>query len=429
MQGGTISDQLKSVFGYDSFRAGQEELINTLLNGRDVLGVMPTGAGKSLCYQLPSIMSDGVSLVVSPLIALMNEQVINLCKKGVKAAYLNSSLTSYQQERVINNIAGGMYKLIYVAPERLQNESFINVCAGIDISLIAVDEAHCVSQWGHDFRRSYLKISEFVKALPCRPVLGAFTATATKQVEYDIINYLELNDPMRLCTGYARPGLRLAVVHPKSLREREEELVNILDRHRDECGIVYCSLRNTVDELYEKLRDSGYSVARYHGGLDNEERSESQSLFLNDKAKIMLATNAFGMGIDKKDVRYVVHYNMPKDIESYYQEAGRAGRDGKDAECIMLYMPNDVGINEYLINNADTNDDLTPGMKNRLRRSAMLRLNAITDFCNTKSCLANYILNYFGEKTEGVCGQCSSCTEKHKSRKKQGRLHKIRKKG
>lgn len=421
----TINDQLKSVFCYESFRAGQEELINALLAGRDVLGIMPTGAGKSLCYQLPAIMSEGVSLVISPLIALMNEQVTGLCKKGVKAAYLNSSLSSHQQERVIKNIAEGMYKLIYVAPERLQSEIFIKVCAGLDISLIAVDEAHCVSQWGHDFRRSYLKISEFVKALSCRPVIGAFTATATKQVEADIVKYLELDDPLHICTGYARPDLRLIVEHPKSVRAREKELIKILDRHTDECGIVYCSLRGTVDELYERLKALGYSVVRYHGGLDNEERAESQSMFLSDKAKVMLATNAFGMGIDKNNVRYVVHYNMPKDIESYYQEAGRAGRDGKGAECIMLYMPNDVGINEYLTNNGDANDELTTNMKNQLRRSAMLRLNAITDFCNTRGCLANYILDYFGEKADAVCGQCSSCREKEKMRKKQGRLHKI----
>ena len=420
-----INDQLKLVFGYDSFRAGQEELINALTDGRDVLGIMPTGAGKSLCYQLPAIMSDGVALVISPLIALMNEQVIGLCKRGVKAAYINSSLSSHQQERVMKNLAAGMYKLIYVSPERLQNESFIKICAGLDISLIAVDEAHCVSQWGHDFRRSYLRISEFVKTLPCRPVIGAFTATATKQVEADIVKYLELDDPVRLSTGYARPDLRIAVIHPKSIQAREKELIKILDRHIDECGIVYCSLRNTVDELYERLKASGYSAVRYHGGLDSAERTESQSLFLSDKAKVMLATNAFGMGIDKNNVRYVVHYNMPKDIESYYQEAGRAGRDGRGAECIMLYMPNDVGINEYLINNGDTNDELTPNMKNHLRRAAMLRLNAITDFCSTRGCLANYILDYFGEKADAACGQCSSCREKEKSRKKQGRLHKI----
>ncbi len=418
MQEGSINDKLKCVFGYTSFRAGQEELINALMNGRDVLGIMPTGAGKSLCYQLPAIMSAGVSIIVSPLIALMNEQVMSLCKKGVKAAYLNSSLTLHQQEMVINNIAEGMYKLIYAAPERLQNEAFIRVCAGLDISLIAVDEAHCVSQWGHDFRKSYLKISEFIKALPRRPVIGAFTATATKQVGADIIKYLELDEPMRVCTGYARFDLRLAVVHPKSMRSREKELTKILDSHKDECGIVYCSLRSTVDELYERLKDMGYPVARYHGGLCSAERTENQNLFLSDKTKIMLATNAFGMGIDKNNVRFVVHYNMPKDIESYYQEAGRAGRDGKGADCIMLYMPNDIGINEYLINNRDTNDEPTPNMKNQLRRAAKLRLNAITDFCNTRACLANYILDYFGEGADAPCGHCSSCEAREKTRKK-----------
>ncbi len=425
MQGASIKDQLKSVFGYISFRAGQEELINALLHGRDVLGIMPTGAGKSLCYQLPAIMSEGVSIVVSPLIALMNEQVISLCKKGVKAAYLNSSLTVHQQKLVINNIADGRYKIIYAAPERLQNEAFIRACTGLDISLIAVDEAHCVSQWGHDFRRSYLKISEFVRELPRRPVIGAFTATATKQVGADIIKYLELDDPMRVCTGYARPDLHLSVVHPKSMNAREKELIKILDTHKDECGIVYCSLRSTVDELYERLRGMGYPVARYHGGLCSAERAENQNLFLSDKTKIMLATNAFGMGIDKNNVRFVVHYNMPKDIESYYQEAGRAGRDGKGAECIMLYMPNDIGINEYLIKNGDTNDELTPNMKNQLRRAAKLRLNAITDFCNTRGCLANYILDYFGEAVDAPCGRCSSCEIGEKIRKKRRRLHKI----
>ena len=419
---GSINDYLKSVFGYDSFRAGQEELINALLNGRDVIGIMPTGAGKSICYQLPAIMSEGVTIIVSPLIALMNEQVISLCEKGVKAAYLNSSLTCDQQEKVIKNTADGKYKIIYVAPERLQNKNFIKACNDLSVSLIAVDEAHCVSQWGHDFRRSYLKISEFVKSMSCRPVIGAFSATATKQVESDIIKYLELDDPMRICTGYARHDLRLIVVNPKSMSSREKELIKTLDRHKDECGIVYCSLRNTVDELYGRLKNAGYSVARYHGGLGGAERAKNRDLFLRDKTMVMLATNAFGMGIDKNNVRFVVHYNMPKDIESYYQEAGRAGRDGKGAECIMLYMPNDVGINEYLINNGDTNDELTTSMKNQFRRSAKLRLNAITDFCNTRGCLANYILNYFGERTDASCGRCSSCEAKEKNKKKAGKI-------
>lgn len=404
---------LKKYFGHNSFRNGQDKIIKELVSGNDVLGIMPTGAGKSVCYQIPALMADGVTLVISPLISLMNNQVSALVQSGIKGAYFNSSLNERQCAKVIDNIRMGMYKIIYVAPERLETERFIEVCKSINISYIAVDEAHCVSHWGHDFRPSYLKIAEFIKRLPKRPVIGAFTATATDEVKNDIINILKLNNPFVLTTGFDRPNLYFEVRSPKSTERRFSELLDILSKHKEQSGIIYCSTRKGVDELYENLTAMSFSVTRYHAGLDMEERNINQNEFIYDKKNIIIATNAFGMGIDKSNVRFVVHFNMPKNIENYYQEAGRAGRDGLKSDCIMLYMPADIGIAKFFIENPEENDELTESQKHQIKIQETIRLNKMVDYCNTKGCLRNYILDYFGEENHIVCNNCSTCMERN----------------
>lgn len=397
---------LSEYFGHHSFRQGQEEIIDSILSGRDCLGVMPTGAGKSLCYQVPALMSEGITVVVSPLISLMKDQVSSLIQSGVRAAYLNSSLTSEQFNTALANAKRGMYKIIYVAPERLCTPAFLSLANSVMISQVTVDEAHCVSQWGQDFRPSYTKIPEFLSQLSYRPVVSAFTATATKQVKEDIVKLLTLKNPFTITTGFDRKNLYFGVIHPKNKYEQAKEIVL---ENKDKCGIIYCSTRKNVEMVCEKLCEDGIVASRYHAGLSDEERKQNQEDFIFDRVNVMVATNAFGMGIDKSNVSYVIHYNMPKNIESYYQEAGRAGRDGEEAKCILLYSGQDVRTNKFLIENSKENSDLDEQTREILLRRDLSRLKSMTDYCNTTGCLREFILNYFGEKAENNCSKCSNC--------------------
>lgn len=401
---------LKHYFGYDSFRPGQEKLVDAILAGQDVLGIMPTGAGKSLCYQVPALLMSGITLVVSPLISLMKDQVGALNQAGVHAAYINSSLTDNQIAKALVFAKQGRYKIIYVAPERLETWGFLDFAMHVEISMITVDEAHCISQWGQDFRPSYLKILEFLKKLPYRPVLTAYTATATAEVRDDIMDILNLRDPFVLTTGFDRENLYYAVKRP---RDKYRELLSYLKEKEEKMpgssGIIYCLSRKNVEEVCYQLREDGFSVTRYHAGLSDEERKENQEDFIYDRKQIMVATNAFGMGIDKPDVRFVVHYNMPKNMESYYQEAGRAGRDGEPAECILYYAPIDNRTNRFLIENGEENEELDAITKQIVMERDWERLRQMTFYCYTKECLRHYILNYFGEQTSGYCGNCLNC--------------------
>ena len=397
---------LKTFFGHEGFRTGQEPLIDALLAGRDVLGVMPTGAGKSVCYQLPALMLPGLTLVISPLISLMKDQVGALLQSGIPAAYINSSLSQEEYFSVMSGARQGEYKLLYAAPERLLTDGFLSLAKRVSISMLAVDEAHCVSQWGQDFRPSYLQIPEFIGRLPKRPVIGAFTATATRQVKEDIAKLLLLDGPLKVTTGFDRPNLFFSVERPKN---KITWLYNFLTARPQESGIVYCSTRKQVEAVYETLRARGIPAARYHAGLSDEERRMNQEDFVNDRVRVMAATNAFGMGIDKSNVGFVVHYNMPKDIESYYQEAGRAGRDGSSARCVLLFSPGDVSTAKYLILNSQDNESLTEEEQDILRRRDLERLDRMTGYCKTAGCLRSYLLEYFGEEAPGECGSCGNC--------------------
>ena len=393
-------------FGYTAFRSGQAELIDAQLSGRDVFGIMPTGGGKSLCYQIPALMLEGITLVVSPLISLMKDQVTALKKMGVSAAYVNRSLSAEQIRLVLRNIQQQKYKIIYIAPERLLTESFLAAISNLKIAMVAVDEAHCISQWGQDFRPSYLRIADFLKLLKVRPVVSAFTATATQEVRDDVERILGLQNPLRIITGYDRPNLRFAVVQPKS---KPLALLDFIEARPGKCGIVYCSTRKEVEKVCQMLQNKGISATRYHAGLSEEERHTNQDDFVYDRCKVMVATNAFGMGIDKSNVGYVIHYNMPQCIESYYQEAGRAGRDGENADCILLYSPSDIRTAKFLIQHPTENEELSEEERSNLVKKALIRLDAMVGYCNTSHCLRGYILEYFGQEYPQLCGNCSNC--------------------
>ena len=409
----TKESVLQRVFGYSAFRGGQEALIDAQLQGRDAFGIMPTGGGKSLCYQIPALLLEGVTLVISPLISLMRDQVMALKNAGVAAAYINSSLTPAQIRLVYRNIRSGMYKIIYVAPERLLTDGFLEAIQARKVSLVTVDEAHCISQWGQDFRPSYLKIVDFLNILTPRPVVSAFTATATEAVRQDIAQILQLRDPLRVVTGFDRPNLRFEVRRPK---QKLPALIELVQQRRDKAGIVYCATRKAVEEVCENLQLNGIAATRYHAGLPDEERRDNQEDFLYDRKTVMVATNAFGMGIDKSNVSYVIHYNMPQSLESYYQEAGRAGRDGAEAECILLYAPGDVQTAKYLIQHPALGGELSQEELEQKQRQDLERLDVMVNYCKTQSCLRGYILDYFGQAHESFCGNCSNCSAETEER-------------
>ena len=403
----TPQQALRRYFGYDSFRPGQDEIVDAILAGRDALAIMPTGAGKSICYQLPALLLPGITLVISPLISLMQDQVKALNAAGIPSAFINSSLSETQISRALANAAEGSYKIIYVAPERLESSVFRAFAAGADVSMVTVDEAHCISQWGQDFRPSYLKILDFVASLPRRPILSAFTATATEAVRDDICCTLRLHDPKVLVTGFDRPNLYFQVV---ATRRKDDFVLQYLREHPGESGIIYCATRKNVDKLDALLREYGFAATKYHAGLSSETRKQNQNDFIYDKAPVITATNAFGMGIDKSNVRFVLHYNMPQSMENYYQEAGRAGRDGLPSQCVLLYSAQDVVINKFLLDRKDFSE-MEEDDAALLRQRDMQRLQTMERYCQTTGCLRNYILEYFGEHPTDPCGNCGSCSD------------------
>ena len=397
---------LQQYFGFSSFRDGQQTLIDATLAGRDALGVMPTGGGKSLCYELPALLLPGITLVISPLISLMKDQVMALRSAGSPAGCINSAMAPDELRAAYQDTRYGVYKILYVAPERLLGDGFCALSQELDISLIAVDEAHCISQWGQDFRPSYLKITEFLQKLPRRPALSAFTATATRQVREDIVRILQLQSPEVVVTGFDRPNLRFEVLRPK---DKRAALLELLSARREKSGIIYCATRKSVETVCSMLRAEGFAATRYHAGLEPEERQANQEAFLCDRTAVMVATNAFGMGIDKSNVSYVIHYNMPKSLEAYYQEAGRAGRDGSAADCILLYGPGDMTTAKFLILNSSENEALTDEQRQAVQAEDLIRLDVMVGYCKTKDCLRGYILDYFGQAHDVRCGNCGSC--------------------
>ncbi len=399
---------LRQTFGYDSFRPHQEEIINAALAGRDVLAVMPTSAGKSICYQVPALMLDGLTVVVSPLISLMADQVGALRQAGVAASYLNSTLGASERANVLFGIQSGALRLVYVAPERLDDPSFREAATSRDVALLAVDEAHCISQWGNDFRPSYQRIIDFVEALPTRPPVMALTATATHAVRKDILSALGLQNPLEVVASFDRPNLAFSVVRPNGRADKDRRLTAFVRSHAQQSGIIYCSSRKAVEEVCQLLCDEGLPATRYHAGLLAAERDRNQDDFIYDRRPIMVATNAFGMGIDKSNVNYVLHYNLPLSLENYYQEAGRAGRDGTRAECVLYYSPGDVHTAEFLLSRT-TRDDLTPDQLATLQERDAERLRQMVFYATTTDCLRAYILRYFGEEAPAFCGNCGNC--------------------
>ena len=398
---------LKEVFGHPDFRPGQEQAIDALLSGKDILAVMPTGAGKSVCYQLPALMQEGLTLVISPLISLMQDQSLALAQNGVSAAFINSTLSSEDFFLTLKMAEQGECKLLFVAPERLETESFRRFALNTPISMVTVDEAHCVSQWGQDFRPSYLKIADFIASLPVRPVVGAFTATATDEVRRDITEKLCLNCPEVIVTGFDRPNLFFEVMQVEK-RNKPAVLMELLNRFEGRSGIVYCATRKQTEEVLTLCRDNGVEAAMYHAGMSGAARYDSQQDFIYDRVRVMAATNAFGMGIDKSNVGFVIHYSMPKSPEAYYQEAGRAGRDGTAADCVLLYSPSDLNTALYFIEHTE-GEGLTPEELDLFKMQERKRLDAMVEYCTGTGCLREYLLGYFGEKCE-QCSNCSNCT-------------------
>ncbi|WP_338596736.1 DNA helicase RecQ [Clostridium baratii] len=389
---------LKSYFGYSSFRKGQEEIINEIINKKDVVAIMPTGGGKSICYQVPALILDGITIVISPLISLMKDQVDGLNSMGINSAYINSSLSNLEINDILLKVKNEDIKILYIAPERLESMEFLNTISNAKVAQIAVDEAHCVSQWGHDFRSSYRRISKFINILRERPIVSAFTATATKEVREDIVKLLDLNNPKVFISGFDRENLKIII--EKGINKKAY-ILNYINANLDASGIIYCATRKEVDSLYELLDERGLSVTRYHAGLSDDERKVNQEDFVYDRKSIIIATNAFGMGIDKPNIRYVIHYNMPKNIEGYYQEIGRAGRDSEKSECILLFSPGDVQKQKYIID---------MGTVNPTRKvNELEKLQTMTDLVYYTGCYRRYILNYFGEELKEDCGNCSSC--------------------
>lgn len=405
------SQVLKQYFGYDSFRKGQSDIIEAILQGHDALAIMPTGAGKSVCYQVPALLLPGITIVISPLISLMQDQVKSLNEAGINAAYINSTLSEQQMYKALDYAAQGKYKIIYVAPERLETMSFMTFAQKADISMVTIDEAHCISQWGQDFRPSYLKIVDFIDSLPERPVVSAFTATATSEVKTDIECILKLKSPKLVITGFDRKNLYYSVEH-LSGKKKDAYIAAYIKEHMDESGIIYCATRKNVDKLYDEFSSLGISVTKYHAGLDNETRKQNQDDFIYDRVQVVIATNAFGMGIDKSNVRYVIHYNMPQSMENYYQEAGRAGRDGGESQCIMLFSAQDVIIDKFLLDSKEF-EGVEDEDRSIIKERDLHRLHTMEMYCKTTECLRNYILSYFGEKTGEPCGNCGNCNNEY----------------
>lgn len=401
-------DILHQTFGYPTFRPHQEQIVEAAISGRDVMAVMPTSAGKSICYQVPALALGGLTIVVSPLISLMSDQVMALRELGVAAACLNSALDAHERSQTLTEMSRGLLNLVYVAPERLADPAFLDVVQSHGLSLLAVDEAHCISQWGNDFRPSYQRICDFIDTLPTRPPVMALTATATRQVREDIEGTLGLRDPLRVVASFDRPNLSFAVERPSGKRAKDKALLEFVRAHEQSSGIVYCMSRRAVEDVCDMLREQGVAATRYHAGLSPEERDRNQADFIYDRSPVMVATNAFGMGIDKSNVSYVVHYNLPLSLENYYQEAGRAGRDGTKAECLLLYTAGDVHTAEFLLSRTERTD-LTPDQLQAMHEADEQRLRQMVFYATTTDCLRSFILRYFGEEAPAYCGNCGNC--------------------